>query len=520
MGLPVRETADPPVHLLVLPIRQTDLPTEEDVASQTARAIQRPRPLCSYWYNSKPTPELWRSADVTIAFAVLFGIFLASKGEYVQQDLQQYLLVRLTVRNMLLLFLYAVLWPFLFSSLGLYDFAEPRTPREEALRIVGACTLITATTGLLLVGGGSDAFQPAAIGFFWILTIVGILAARHLIRLMFAAKRIDTPRQVLIVGSGPRALRAYRQLTGNPAANREVVGFVDSAKRVFYEEIHSKTIGALEDLEDILMHRVVDEVLIALPIRSCYQEIQNTIAVCERVGIEARYPADVFSCALARAEVEGSANMRVVALKVVKDDLRRVCKRTIDVILAGCGLVLCAPLLLLIALAIKLSSSGPVLFVQQRYGYNKRLFPMYKFRTMVVDAEARQVGLEHLNEVSGPVFKIKSDPRVTPLGRILRRTSLDELPQLFNVLKGDMSLVGPRPLPLRDVQGFAEARLMRRFSVLPGLTCLWQISGRNNVGFEDWVRLDLDYIDRWSLSLDFKILLMTIPAVLRGTGAT
>ena len=159
-------------------------------------------------------------------------------------------------------------------------------------------------------------------------------------------------------------------------------------------------------------------------------------------------------------------------------------------------------------------------FSQDRYGYNRRLFKMLKFRTMGVDAEALQISLEHLNEAGGPVFKIKEDPRVTPIGRFLRRTSLDELPQLVNVLKGEMSLVGPRPLPTRDVKHFKDAWLMRRFSVLPGLTCLWQVSGRSNLGFDDWVRLDLAYIDRWSLGLDFKILLRTIPAVFKGTGAS
>src|SRR5690606_23702383 len=154
-----------------------------------------------------------------------------------------------------------------------------------------------------------------------------------------------------------------------------------------------------------------------------------------------------------------------------------------------------------------------------RYGYNRRLFRMYKFRTMTVGAEAMQEQLEHLNEARGPVFKIRDDPRITPIGRFLRRTSLDELPQLFNVLKGDMSLVGPRPLPKRDVNHFQDAWLMRRFSVLPGLTCLWQVSGRSNLGFDDWVTLDLAYIDRWSLRLDFLILLRTIPAVFKGTGA-
>jgi lipopolysaccharide/colanic/teichoic acid biosynthesis glycosyltransferase len=175
--------------------------------------------------------------------------------------------------------------------------------------------------------------------------------------------------------------------------------------------------------------------------------------------------------------------------------------------------------LLITAILIKLTSTGPVLFVQKRLGFNKRRFDVYKFRTMAVDAEKRMKEVEHLNEVSGPVFKIKNDPRVTPVGGFLRKTSIDELPQLLNVLKGDMSLVGPRPLPVRDYEGFNKDWQRRRFSVRPGITCLWQINGRSSIPFEQWMELDLQYIDKWSLWLDLEILLRTIPAVLKGSGA-
>jgi lipopolysaccharide/colanic/teichoic acid biosynthesis glycosyltransferase len=173
-----------------------------------------------------------------------------------------------------------------------------------------------------------------------------------------------------------------------------------------------------------------------------------------------------------------------------------------------------------IVAAILLTSRGPVFFKQQRVGLHRRLFGMVKFRTMVVDAEAKQHDLEHLNQVSGAAFKIDNDPRVTSVGRLLRKLSLDELPQLWNVLVGDMSLVGPRPLPLRDVERFESDWQHRRCSVKPGLTCLWQINGRHEIDFEHWMELDLQYIDNWSLSLDLDILVKTIPAVIRGTGAS
>jgi exopolysaccharide biosynthesis polyprenyl glycosylphosphotransferase len=195
-------------------------------------------------------------------------------------------------------------------------------------------------------------------------------------------------------------------------------------------------------------------------------------------------------------------------------------KRFVDMVGAIVGLLIFGPLMLMIAAAIRFTGPGPVLFTQERFGLNKRRFPMYKFRTMVVNAESLQAGLESQNEAAGPVFKIHNDPRITPLGRILRKTSLDELPQFFNVLRGEMSLVGPRPLPRRDVSRFEVASLMRRFSVKPGLTGLWQVNGRSNTEFTRWIELDLKYIDEWSLGLDLTILAKTIPAVIRGSGAS
>jgi lipopolysaccharide/colanic/teichoic acid biosynthesis glycosyltransferase len=183
------------------------------------------------------------------------------------------------------------------------------------------------------------------------------------------------------------------------------------------------------------------------------------------------------------------------------------------------GLIVFAPLLLVIAVLIRLTSPGPILFTQERFGYQKRRFTMYKFRSMVIGAEHALGDLESQNEVGGPVFKMSNDPRVTRLGSFLRKTSIDELPQLFNVLRGDMSLVGPRPLSTRDVSRFDEPWLMRRFSVLPGLTCIWQVSGRSMLSFNEWISLDLEYIDNWTLLLDLEILARTIPAVLLGEGA-
>jgi exopolysaccharide biosynthesis polyprenyl glycosylphosphotransferase len=236
--------------------------------------------------------------------------------------------------------------------------------------------------------------------------------------------------------------------------------------------------------------------------------------------VKVLYQADIVDTVLAKTRVEGAlASPLQVHLQMAPEGSRVIVKRVLDVTGAVVGLALVSPLLLVVAAAIKLTSDGPVIYAQERYGLNRRRFRMYKFRTMVADAEQLQASLESRNEASGPVFKIADDPRITPIGRFLRRSSLDEFPQLFNVLRGDMSLVGPRPLPLRDVERFTRSGDLRRFSVRPGLTCLWQISGRSGVGFDEWVALDLQYIDRWSLFLDVSILVRTIPAVIRGTGA-
>lgn len=267
------------------------------------------------------------------------------------------------------------------------------------------------------------------------------------------------------------------------------------------------------------MKQPVDQVLIALQAKSSYEQIQTAIQTCERAGVEAKYLPDVFELSLARPKFELHAETPVVSLKVVQDDHRLLVKRCMDVIGAVVGMIFFGPLMFAIAAAIRLTSPGPVIFAQERPGFRKRRFLMYKFRTMVADAEKLQASLESSNEAQGPVFKIRNDPRITPLGRFLRKTSLDELPQFFNVLRGEMSLVGPRPLPTRDFLKFDDAALMRRFSVKPGLTCLWQISGRSDTNFDRWIELDLRYIDTWSLSLDLEILARTFPSVLSGRGA-
>ncbi len=241
----------------------------------------------------------------------------------------------------------------------------------------------------------------------------------------------------------------------------------------------------------------------------------------EEQGITTHLLSDLFPQKLARSQSTDLDGLPLVSLhSAPMFSWRTEAKRIFDLVAATFLLLLTGPALLLVAIIIKLESKGPIFFVQERVGLNKRRFKMLKFRTMQRDAEARMSEIEHLNEKTGPIFKIRNDPRVTSVGRWLRRTSIDELPQLVNVLLGDMSIVGPRPLSLRDATRMELAWQKRRFSVKPGLTCLWQVSGRSNLSFDQWMQLDLEYIDRWSLGLDAFILLRTIPAIVLARGAS
>jgi exopolysaccharide biosynthesis polyprenyl glycosylphosphotransferase len=265
---------------------------------------------------------------------------------------------------------------------------------------------------------------------------------------------------------------------------------------------------------------VVDEVVVTLPIKSFYAEASRIAALCEEQGITIHILSNLFEPTLARSKTEALHDDALITLpRGAPEGWALHVKRLMDIVLSLAGIIWFAPVFLIVAALIRLTSRGPAYFVQKRVGLNKRLISVYKFRTMVLDAEQKQVDLEHLNEVTGPVFKIKNDPRITSVGHFLRTTSIDELPQLFNVLKGDMSLVGPRPLPLRDYQGFDKDWQRRRFSIRPGITCLWQSSGRSSTQFDRWMELDMEYIDRWSVWLDLQILVRTLPAVLRGSGA-
>ena len=276
----------------------------------------------------------------------------------------------------------------------------------------------------------------------------------------------------------------------------------------------------ISELQSMLATEPVDEVFISLPMDKYGHVIDAIVQLCQEQGIVVRVQPDLSLRTFVKPYIGEFNGVPFVTVRSVPSDgWPLFIKRLIDVVGGAALLVGLAPLLAFAALLIKIDSPGPVLFRQVRVGLNKRRFQLLKFRTMVVGADHQQHGMEQLNEANGPVFKIKDDPRITRLGKFLRRYSIDELPQLFNVLNGDMSLVGPRPLPVRDVERINVQWHKRRFSVKPGITCLWQVNGRSDVSFEHWVQLDLEYIDKWCLGLDIKILIKTVPVVLRGSGA-
>jgi exopolysaccharide biosynthesis polyprenyl glycosylphosphotransferase len=469
-----------------------------------------------------PSSRVFRLWDTFLAIAVMVGSFTLLNLGRMPYGADDFLAQRVSIKNVGLLGAFLCCWQMVFDLCGLYS--RKREPiGKYALRIVLACTAAASLLLLFPFASNSGAFSHWVVFGFWIVTTAVEVTTRCGLRLVerHVQGRGDRARHTVIVGSGPRALRLSQELEAHGDGRWSILGFIDTPNpAVVPEAVRDRILTSRENLEQFLSTHPVEQVVIGLPVKSFYREIEQAIEVCERVGVEICYFPDVFSVARARHDLEVNGAVSAIRLKLVADDYRLAIKRSLDMVGAAAGLVALMPILVACAAAVKLSGPGPILFAQPRYGRNRRTFKMYKFRTMVQDAEALQSGLESANEASGPVFKIRADPRVTPVGRIMRRLSLDELPQLFNVLRGEMSLVGPRPLPVRDVSRFGESWLMRRFSVKPGLTCLWQIRGRNEVDFDQWIRLDLDYIDNWSLTLDMQILLKTVPVVLSGSGAS
>lgn len=407
---------------------------------------------------------------------------------------------------------------------NLYESKRMSTKGAESLDLIRAMTLLTVCLWcegkLFRVPDIPDYFLLA----FWAIGTLLIISARLLLRSVLRGfrKRGRNLHQILILGTNARAVAFGRRMETMPERGCRVLGFVDDdwSGMQEFRETEFRLACSYQGLAEFLRKNVVDEIAIYVPLRSFYERAADIARLAKLHGILLRLDTDIFDLKFARQSSEATSGVPlVVASGNDIDGWQVLMKRIFDVIGSLVLLTVLSPLFLIVAILIKLSSPGTVFFAQKRVGLNKRPFTMYKFRTMVPAAESIQETLAHLNEMTGPVFKIRNDPRITPLGRILRKTSIDELPQLFNVLKGDMSLVGPRAMSVRDYQFFSEDWQRRRFSVPPGITCLWQVYGRNAIPFDQWMILDMQYIDGWSLWLDIKILALTIPAVFRGSGA-
>ncbi len=469
---------------------------------------------------------LLNSMKVFDVVAVMFAFGLASVvvSQKATVSLAEFFAMRVKIQNFIVFAVLLLIWHQIFVLFGMYASRRLSRRWDEIKDILKATTLGTMVILFAHLLMHIDLVTPVFLAVLWLTSAAVVTTGRLIMRSVLRSARLRgrNLRDMLIVGTNPRAVQFACKVRDNQFFGYRVIGFVDQEWEGLSEFSQSGFSLAcnFDELLAYLRTNVVDEVVVALPMRSLHARASEVAAICEEQGILVRFISNLFDGKMSRPRVVVMDGDSVITHNTVRlEGWPVVIKRLVDIVISAAMSLLLLPVFLLTALLIKVTSPGPVFFVQKRLGLNKRHFGIYKFRTMVTDAEKRMKEIEHLNEVSGPVFKIKNDPRITPIGKFLRKTSIDELPQLFNVFMGDMSLVGPRPLPLRDYEGFSEDWQRRRFSVRPGVTCLWQIGGRSSISFEQWMELDLQYIDKWSLLLDFKILLKTIPAVLKGSGA-
>jgi exopolysaccharide biosynthesis polyprenyl glycosylphosphotransferase len=410
-------------------------------------------------------------------------------------------------------------YPITLGALGLYRSQRRESfPRLMSHFAVAGGLVAAVLVGTVLLLGRPDWANLASLCAFAQTAVftgqrVIILSTLRLLR-----RRGRNFRHAVVLGSGPRARAFASEVSAHPEWGVRIVSFLDEIDVPYDPALATAPLRKLVDFPEVARNEVIDEVVVAMP-RSMIRSVEPVVRECGQRGIPVTVLSELFADVLPALHATQYGRFPVLQFATVAyGPLSRGVKRTIDILGASFSLLLFAPVLAASALAIRLTSPGPVIFRQTRLGKNGRPFQVLKLRSMVVDAEARQAELVERNEMSGPVFKVRDDPRVTPVGRFLRTWSLDELPQLWNVLRGEMSLVGPRPpLPHEVIQ--YEARDRRRLSVRPGITCLWQINGRSHVQFADWVEMDLYYIDHWSLWLDLRILLRTPLAVVRRDGA-
>lgn len=397
------------------------------------------------------------------------------------------------------------------------DSAHPKTILRETFRQCATGVVAVVMFQYLLRLDLSRPFMGLFGVYAWILLCLFRLKAGWLvgaIRREFGAQHF-----VMVVGLGERALKLAGALEASRDYGVRLAGFFADCEQAPKEVVlkHNYPVHALSHLQQVVRSQVVDEIIFAVDSRRL-AELEEVFLYCDEEGVRTRVAVDFFPHVNSEVYLDRFAGAPLLTFAAAPhDELRLVFKRAIDVVLAGAGLLLLAPFMAVTALLIRLTSPGPAIFRQIRCGLNGRRFVFYKFRSMCANAEELKASVAHLNQKQ-LAFKIPNDPRLTPVGRWLRKFSVDEWPQLWNVLKGDMSLVGPRPAVPEEVEQYKRWQ-RRRLRMRPGLTCLWALAGRDRLDFETWMKLDMQYIDNWSLALDWKILLKTIPKVLSGKGA-
>ena len=402
--------------------------------------------------------------------------------------------------------------PLALEYLGFYQTHPSVTWLKSLWQSVRAVLLVLLVifTCVIILRISQATISRAALGLFFVIA-TGLLSIRSALFLVWLKQRgsqTHLRQYILLCGLPHDRDRWKERFLSQPGKNFEIKAEFDLREEGlarFVETLHEETV-------DIVVFSLDERII---------PQVREALLACEAEGIEAWVSADFIQTLFARMQFDRFAGEPLLIYRTTPTiSWELMAKRILDLAGASLLLVLTSPIMLGVAILIRCTSEGPVIFSQNRSGLHGRVFRMYKFRTMITNAEQAKAELEDRNVMSGPVFKVHNDPRVTPVGYWLRRLSLDELPQLWNVLRGEMSLVGPRPLPVYETANFSDINQRRRMSMRPGLTCLWQISGRNKItDFKDWVRLDLEYIDRWSLWLDLKILLRTVPVVLFGWGA-
>jgi exopolysaccharide biosynthesis polyprenyl glycosylphosphotransferase len=473
---------------------------------------------------------LWRSSlnqkiamlgdtvTVFISFALSFLIWRLLRntfqspflGGLVDPSLQYYVLAIIS----------ALLWTRLMTGQGAYAY-QRFTSYETELKTIFRVTLVGVGLLLAFTFFSRTLYIPRSlVVIFALVNLMSLAAEKALVfyvAKVFRAQGRDR-RTVLLVGNESDVKRFVAAIHEHFGWGLEITGIVTSEATDNTTILGAPVVGNYGQFSDALHQYCVDEVIVVTG-RASFNELGPVLSACELEGVAVKMVSDILGRRARQIRADVVYDMPIVSIEWHgHEQWQLTVKRALDIIVSATALIILAPILLIIVIAIKLTSPGPVFYQWRVVGKNKRPFTGYKFRTMVVNADAIKKDLMHQNEMTGPVFKLKNDPRITPIGHYLRKFSLDELPQLYSVLKGDMSLVGPRPPLVTEFNEF-DPWHRRKLSIKPGITCLWQVNGRNDIAdFDNWARLDLEYIDSWSLWLDFKILIKTVPTVLLGRG--